>query len=197
MTIKSTANRLVNGSSSGLLHCLQLLQRPDHLRLRMPALRHTHPPFLRPKSYSDLFGIRGAGQKSRRVGSKVETHRIRNGTGEKTFSSESAKPILIFCYGTSARELVRAWSLSTVFVQPQGVQNGEEEGDYSFTETHCCVMLEIPLSGGDKQLIPATVARALGTEYGFQFTALSADQRRQIRATLRERPTIPEHGVGQ
>ena len=53
------------------------------------------------------------------------------------------------------------------------------------------VMLEIPLSGGDKQVIPATVARALGTEYGFQFTALSADQRRQIRATLRERPTIP------
>ena len=53
------------------------------------------------------------------------------------------------------------------------------------------VMLEIPLSGGDKQVIPATVARALGTEYGVQFTALSADQRRQIRATLRERPTIP------
>ena len=30
----------------------------------MPALRHTLSPFLRPKSYSDLFGKRGAGQSS-------------------------------------------------------------------------------------------------------------------------------------
>ncbi len=41
---------------------LQLLQRPHHLRLRVPALRHSPSPFLRPKSYSDLFGKRGAGQ---------------------------------------------------------------------------------------------------------------------------------------
>jgi hypothetical protein len=53
------------------------------------------------------------------------------------------------------------------------------------------VTLEIPLPDCDKQMIPARVVRALGTEYGFQFTALSADQRRQIRATLNERPTIP------
>src|SRR5579864_3280588 len=59
------------------------------------------------------------------------------------------------------------------------------------------VTLEIPLPGWDKQVIPAKVVRALGTEYGFQFTALSADQRRQIRATLRERPTIPYYSAGQ
>lgn len=44
---------------------LQLLQRPDHLRLRMFALRHASFPFLRPKSYSDLFGFRGARQRHR------------------------------------------------------------------------------------------------------------------------------------
>ena len=53
------------------------------------------------------------------------------------------------------------------------------------------VTLEIPLPDCDKQVIPAKVVRALGTEYGFQFTALSAEQRRQIRATLKERPAIP------
>ena len=47
------------------------------------------------------------------------------------------------------------------------------------------VTLEIPLPDSDKQVIPAKVARALGTEYGFQFTALSAAQRTRIRATLK------------
>lgn len=59
------------------------------------------------------------------------------------------------------------------------------------------VTLDIPLPDFDKQVIPAKVVRALGTEYGFQFTALSADQRGQIRATLKERPAIPYHGAGQ
>lgn len=51
--------------------------------------------------------------------------------------------------------------------------------------------LEIPLSECDDQVIPANVVRALGTEYGFQFIALSAEQRQQIRQTLKERPMIP------
>jgi hypothetical protein len=59
------------------------------------------------------------------------------------------------------------------------------------------VTLEIPLPDCDKQMIPAKVVRALGTECGFQFTALSAEQRRQIQATLKERPAIPRHGAGQ
>jgi PilZ domain len=58
------------------------------------------------------------------------------------------------------------------------------------------VTLEIPLPDYDKQVVPAKVVRALGTEYGFQFTALSAEQRGQIRATLKERPAIPYHGAG-
>jgi len=59
------------------------------------------------------------------------------------------------------------------------------------------VTLEIPLPDSDKQVIPARVARALGTEYGFQFTALSAEQRTRIRATLKGHPAIPYHGTGQ
>jgi PilZ domain len=59
------------------------------------------------------------------------------------------------------------------------------------------VTLEIPLPDCDKQVIPAKVVRAVGTGYGFQFTALNAEQRRQIRATLKERPAIPRHGAGR
>ena len=53
------------------------------------------------------------------------------------------------------------------------------------------VILEISLPDCGKEAIPARVVRALGTEYGFQFTALSSDQRQAIRATLKERPAIP------
>ena len=52
------------------------------------------------------------------------------------------------------------------------------------------VIFEIPLPGYEKLMIPAEVVRALGTEYGFQFTALSADQRSQIRGTLQGRSAI-------
>ena len=56
------------------------------------------------------------------------------------------------------------------------------------------VTLEIPLSDSNKHAIPAKVVRVLGTEYGFQFTALSAEQRRQIQAAVKGRPAIPYHG---
>jgi PilZ domain-containing protein len=56
------------------------------------------------------------------------------------------------------------------------------------------VTLEISLPDSDKQEIPAKVACTLGTEYGFQFTALSAEQRTLIRAALNGQPAIPYHG---
>ena len=59
------------------------------------------------------------------------------------------------------------------------------------------VTLETPLPDCDKQMIPARVTRAMGTEYGFQFTALSAEQRRQIQATVKGRPVIPYHGAAK
>ncbi len=53
------------------------------------------------------------------------------------------------------------------------------------------VTFEIGLSETEYQVIPAKVMRALGTDYGFQFTALSAAQRRRIQATLLESPELP------
>ena len=47
------------------------------------------------------------------------------------------------------------------------------------------VVLEIPLPDLDKQVIPAKVVRVLGTDYGFEFTALSAEQRSHIQTVLR------------
>ena len=58
------------------------------------------------------------------------------------------------------------------------------------------VTLEIPMGDSGKQTIPAKVIRSLGTEYGFQFTALSAEQRKQIQATLKGSPAIPYDGAG-
>jgi PilZ domain len=43
------------------------------------------------------------------------------------------------------------------------------------------VVFEIPLSDIDKQVIPAKVVRSLGTDYGFEFTALSAEQRARYK----------------
>ena len=57
------------------------------------------------------------------------------------------------------------------------------------------VTLEIPLPDSDKLVIPANVVRALGTEYGFLFTALSAEQRTRIRATLKGQQAIPYRGT--
>ncbi len=87
-------------------------------------------------------------------------------------------------------------------LSPQGwARNLSESGVGAFVAEALIldesVTLEIPLPDCDKQVIPARVVRALGTEYGFQFTALSAEQRRQIRTTLEERPAIPYHGAEQ
>jgi len=59
------------------------------------------------------------------------------------------------------------------------------------------VTLEIPLPQSGKEVIPARVARSRGTEYGFQFTALSAEQRVRIQATLKGQPAIPGGGQKQ
>ena len=57
------------------------------------------------------------------------------------------------------------------------------------------VTLEIPLPESAKQEIPAKVVRAEGTQYGFQFTALSAEQRTQIQVILNGRTAIPYRGT--
>ena len=58
------------------------------------------------------------------------------------------------------------------------------------------VTFEILMPDCDKQVIPAKVVRALGTEYGFAFTALSAEQRDRINTALKECPPIPAYRPG-
>ena len=59
------------------------------------------------------------------------------------------------------------------------------------------VVFEIPLPDIDKQVVPAKVVRALGTDYGFEFTALSAEQRNYIQVALRNCPALrpPQGGT--
>lgn len=58
-------------------------------------------------------------------------------------------------------------------------------------------VLEIQL-GVDSgwQTIPARVVRSRGTEYGFQFTALSPQQRSLIQAAVNGKEAIPYHRAG-
>jgi hypothetical protein len=51
------------------------------------------------------------------------------------------------------------------------------------------LLLSLPTFG--KEEIPARVARHLGTQYGFQFTALSQQQRAAIRTALSRQAEIP------
>ena len=53
-----------------------------------------------------------------------------------------------------------------------------------------CVTLLVPLSSSQKQAIAARVARQVGTEYGFQFTALSGEQRAEVQSILERQPTV-------
>jgi len=55
------------------------------------------------------------------------------------------------------------------------------------------VTLEIPLAASHWHSIPAKVARCIGTQYGFQFTALSPGQRENIRFAVRDRPPIGDY----
>jgi len=52
------------------------------------------------------------------------------------------------------------------------------------------VILEIPLAKTVKLTVPAKVARSLGTEYGFTFTALSAEQRAHILSAVQGKVAI-------
>jgi PilZ domain len=53
------------------------------------------------------------------------------------------------------------------------------------------VVLEIPLAFSPTLTLPAKVARCLGTQYGFRFTALSAAQRDVIRSAIQGHAEIP------
>lgn len=52
------------------------------------------------------------------------------------------------------------------------------------------VTIQIELGTSGKEAIAARVVRQVGTQYGFQFTALSPEQRLGIQAALRGQPAI-------
>jgi hypothetical protein len=52
------------------------------------------------------------------------------------------------------------------------------------------VTLEIPVTPLRRLRIPAKVVRCVGTQYGFQFMALSPDQRADIQSAVKNRPEI-------
>ena len=52
------------------------------------------------------------------------------------------------------------------------------------------VTLEVPVAPLRSLSIPAKIASRLGTQFGFQFTALSPEQRADIQSEIRNRPEI-------
>ena len=58
------------------------------------------------------------------------------------------------------------------------------------------VTLLLSLSTSGKEEIPARVSRQLGTQYGFQFLALSNKQRRAIQIALSGEPVTPNSDPG-
>jgi hypothetical protein len=56
--------------------------------------------------------------------------------------------------------------------------------------------VRIPLGRDLELAVPTRVVRSLGTEYGFQFLALSSTQREQIRRLLQPSKVIPYQPVG-
>ena len=75
------------------------------------------------------------------------------------------------------------------------VRDLSESGFGAFVAEHLAmgelISVTVQLSASGKEVIPAKVTRQLGTQYGFQFTALSAEQRESIRTKLKEQPAIP------
>jgi|SRR4051812_31002796 hypothetical protein len=52
------------------------------------------------------------------------------------------------------------------------------------------VVLLVPLAQSSKEEFAACVTRQVGTQYGFQFTALSAEQRQAIRSAMKRQPVV-------
>ncbi|MGD0213640.1 MAG: PilZ domain-containing protein [Terriglobales bacterium] len=100
-------------------------------------------------------------------------------------------------YVFEAKIWIRLERAGKKFKLPGWVRNLSESGLGGFVAEPLrlgeTVALEIPLADNDKHTIPAKVVRALGTEFGFQFTALSGEQRQRIQAALQDRPVIPYH----
>lgn len=98
-------------------------------------------------------------------------------------------------YGFESRILIRFCRGSQKFATQGWVRDLSESGLGAFVAENLVigelVTLQIPLGVSRKEVIAAKVARQVGTQYGSQFTALSAEQRLGIQAALKEQIEIP------
>jgi hypothetical protein len=102
-------------------------------------------------------------------------------------------------YVFEARILIRLHRGSQSLAVPGWARDLSESGLGAFVAEGLvvgeAVSLEIPLPASGKEVIPAKVTRQLGTQYGFQFTALSAEQRSSIRTALKGHSVVPHSDV--
>jgi len=94
-----------------------------------------------------------------------------------------------------ARILIRFLRGSQKFAVQGWARDLSESGLGAFVAENLMVgelvTLQIPLGVSGKEVIAAKVSRQVGTQYGFQFTALSAEQRIRIQALVKGQTTIP------
>ena len=92
-------------------------------------------------------------------------------------------------YLFESRILIRFCRGKQKFAVPGWARDLSENGLSAFVAENLVVgelvRLEIPLGTLGRQHIAAKVVRQVGTQYGFQFTALSAEQRLGIYAALK------------
>jgi PilZ domain-containing protein len=93
------------------------------------------------------------------------------------------------------RILIRFCRGSQKFAVSGWARDLSESGLGAFVAEHLSigelVTLQIDLGLSEKQVVTAKVSRELGTQYGFQFTALSAEQRLVIQSALKGQKEIP------
>jgi PilZ domain len=98
-------------------------------------------------------------------------------------------------YVFESRILIRFCRGSQMFVAQGWARDLSESGLGAFVAENLVigelVTLQIPLGISGKEVIAAKVSRQLGTQYGFQFTALSAEQRAGIQEVLKGQTAIP------
>ena len=102
-------------------------------------------------------------------------------------------------YVFEARILIRFCRGSQKFAAQGWARDLSESGLGAFVAENLAigelVTLQIPLGVSGKEVIAAKVSRHVGTQYGFQFTALSAEQRLGIQAAMRGKKEIPYWNV--
>jgi PilZ domain len=98
-------------------------------------------------------------------------------------------------YVLEARILIRFCRGSQKFAVQGWARDLSEGGLGAFVAENLVigelVTLQIPLGASGTEVMAAKVSREVGTQYGFQFTAVSAEQRLRIQAALKGQKEIP------